>query len=35
MSNKNQYEKKSRKQSLLGAITETQETKGDVKGSLI
>jgi hypothetical protein len=35
MSNKNQYEKGSRKKSLLGAITETQETKGDVKGSAV
>lgn len=35
MSRKNQYAKRSSKRSLLGAITETQETKGDVKGSLI
>jgi hypothetical protein len=35
MSRKNQYAKRSAKRSLLGAITETQETKGDVKGSLI
>lgn len=35
MSSKNQYEKRARKKSLLGAITETQETKGDVKNSLI
>lgn len=32
---KNRYEKRSKKRSLLGAITETQPTKGDVKGSLI
>ena len=35
MSRKNQYQKRSRKKSLLGEIVETQETKGDVKGSLI
>lgn len=32
---KNRYEKRSKKRSFLGAITDTQETKGDVKGSLI
>ncbi len=35
MSHKNQYEKRSAKKSFLGSITETQETKGDIKGSLI
>lgn len=36
MSNsKNHYVKRHKKNSLLGAITETQETKGDIKGSLI
>jgi hypothetical protein len=32
---KNHYVKRHKKNSLLGAITETQETKGDIKGSLI
>ncbi len=36
MSNsKNHYVKRHKKNSLLGAITETQETKSDIKGSLI
>lgn len=36
MSNsKNHYVKRHKKNTLLGAITQTQETKGDIKGSLI
>lgn len=36
MSNsKNHYVKRHKKNSLLGAITQTQDTKGDIKGSLI
>lgn len=32
---KNQYEKERKKKSLLGAIVAEQETKGDIKGTLI
>lgn len=35
MSSSNQYAKNARKKSLLGSITEVQETKGDLKASAI
>jgi hypothetical protein len=34
-SSKNHYAKRYKKNTLLGAITQTQDTKGDIKGSLI
>jgi hypothetical protein len=35
MSRKNQYAKRSAKKSFLGAITQTHETEGEIKGTLI